>query len=67
MGVAGLESGQLQIIEDLPPESAKRLAGNKTLVLYDLKNFWLHGAWVNHHRPPTNDLRVRPSSLLRCV
>ncbi|NKE64298.1 ABC transporter substrate-binding protein [Ramlibacter sp. RBP-2] len=57
--VAGLESGQLQIIEDLPPESAKRLAGNKSLVLYDLKNFWLHGAWVNHHRPPTNDLKVR--------
>lgn len=56
---AGLESGQLQIIEDLPAESAKRLAGNKNVVLYDLKNFWLHGAWVNHHRAPTNDLRVR--------
>jgi len=57
--VAGLESGQLQIIEDLPAESAKRLAGSKTIVLHDLKDFWLHGAWVNHHRPPTNDLRVR--------
>lgn len=57
--VAGLESGQLQIIEDLPAESAKRLAGNKNIVIHDLKNFWLQGAWVNHHRPPTNDLRVR--------
>lgn len=57
--VAGLESGQLQIIEDLPPESAKRLAGNRNVVIYDLKNFWLHGAWVNHSRPPTNDLKVR--------
>jgi peptide/nickel transport system substrate-binding protein len=57
--VAGLESGQLHIIEDLPPESAKRLAGNKSIAIYDLKNFWLHGAWVNHHRPPTNDLKVR--------
>ena len=57
--VAGLESGQLQIIEDLPAESAKRLAGNKSIVIYDLKNFWLHGAWVNFARAPTNDLRVR--------
>ena len=57
--VAGLESGQLQIIEDLPAESAKRLAGNKNIVIHDLKDFWLHGAWVNHARPPTNDLRVR--------
>ena len=57
--VAGLESGQLQIIEDLPAESAKRLAGNKNIVIHELKNFWLHGAWVNHSRPPTNDLRVR--------
>ena len=48
--VAGLESGQLQIIEDLPAESAKRLAGNKAITIFDLKNFWLHGAWVNHHR-----------------
>ena len=57
--VAGLESGQLQIIEDLPAESAKRLAGNKAITIFDLKNFWLHGAWVNHHRPPLNDLRIR--------
>ncbi len=57
--VAGLESGQLQIIGDLPAESAKRLANDKSIVIHDLKNFWLHGAWVNHARPPTNDLRVR--------
>ena len=57
--VAGLESGQLQIIEDLPAESAKRLAANKQITIHDLKDFWLQGAWVNHHRPPTNDLRVR--------
>ncbi len=57
--VAGLESGQLQIIEDLPAESAKRLIGNKKIAIHDLKDFWLQGAWVNHHRPPTHDLRVR--------
>ena len=57
--VAGIESGQLQIIEDLPAESAKRLIKNKNIQIYDLKNFWLHGAWVNHHRAPTNNLQVR--------
>jgi len=57
--VAGLEAGQLQIIEDLPAESAKRLVNNKNITIFDLKNFWLQGAWVNHHRPPTNDLRIR--------
>ncbi|MEO6269228.1 MAG: ABC transporter substrate-binding protein [Lautropia sp.] len=57
--VAGLEAGQLQIIEDLPAESAKRLVNNKNITIFDMKNFWLQGAWVNHHRPPTNDLRIR--------
>lgn len=56
---AGIESGQLQIIEDLPAESAKRLINNKNIQIYELKNFWLHGAWVNHHRGPTNNLQVR--------
>jgi peptide/nickel transport system substrate-binding protein len=57
--VAGLESGQLHIIEDLPAESAKRLAANKGIAIHDLKNFWLQGAWVNHHRAPTSNLQVR--------
>lgn len=57
--VAGLESGQFHLIEDLPIESAKRLANNKSIVTYDLKNWWLHGAWVNHSRAPTNDNRIR--------
>ena len=57
--VAGLESGQLKIIEDLPAESAKRLAGNTSIAIHDLKDFWLQGAWVNFDRPPTNDQRIR--------
>ncbi|BBK39074.1 ABC di/peptide transporter substrate-binding protein [Allostella sp. ATCC 35155] len=57
--VAGLESGQFHIVEDIPTESAKRLEGRKDIVLYDLKNWWLHAAWVNHARPPTDNLKVR--------
>jgi peptide/nickel transport system substrate-binding protein len=57
--VAGLESGQFHIIEDLPAESAKRLAANKDIKIHDLKNWWLHGAWVNHARAPTTDNKIR--------
>lgn len=57
--VAGLESGQFHIIEDLPVPAAKRLTGNPKIALYDLKNWWLHGAWVNHAKSPTQDNRVR--------
>jgi peptide/nickel transport system substrate-binding protein len=57
--VAGLEAGQFHIIEDLPVESAKRIASNKAIAVHDLKNWWLHGAWVNHSKPPTDDNRIR--------
>jgi len=57
--VAGLEAGQFHIVEDIPTESAKRIQGNKDIVLYDLKNWWLHAAWVNHGRAPTNNLKIR--------
>ncbi|MCC7272830.1 MAG: ABC transporter substrate-binding protein [Alphaproteobacteria bacterium] len=57
--VAGLESGQLHIVEDIPTESAKRLVGRKDIVLYDLKNWWLHGTWVNHARAPTDNPKIR--------
>jgi len=57
--VAGLEAGQFHIIEDLPTESAKRLEGNKTLVIKDQKNWWLHSAWVNLAKAPTDNLLVR--------
>ena len=57
--VAGLESGQFHIIEDLPAESAKRLAASRDIKIHDLKNWWLHGAWVNHAKAPTTDNKVR--------
>lgn len=57
--VAGLESGQFHIIEDLPSESAKRVASNKDIRIYDLKNWWLHAAWLNEAKAPTDNLKVR--------
>jgi peptide/nickel transport system substrate-binding protein len=57
--VAGLETGELHIVEDVPTKSAERLKNRPDIQLRPLKHWWLHGAWVNHHRPPTDNLLVR--------
>ena len=50
--VAGLETGQFHLTEDVPTKSAKRLADNKNIVLHPVKRWWIHGTWVNHANPP---------------
>lgn len=57
--VAGLETGELHVVEDVPTKSAERLKGRADIRLLPLKYWWLHGAWVNHKRPPTDNLLVR--------
>jgi peptide/nickel transport system substrate-binding protein len=57
--VAGLETGQFHISEDVPTKSAKRLQDNKAIVLHPVKRWWIHGAWVNHSNPPFDNLQVR--------
>jgi len=57
--VAALEAGEVQVIEDVPPKAASRLARDKAIELHALKHWWLHGAWVNAAKPPTNNLIVR--------
>lgn len=57
--VAGLETGELHVVEDVPTKSAERLKTRTDIRLLPLKYWWLHGAWVNHQRPPTNNLMVR--------
>jgi len=57
--VAGLETGELHVVEDIPTKSAERLRGNRDIRLLPMRHWWLHGAWVNHQRPPTNSLSVR--------
>ncbi len=57
--VAGLEAGSSRSSRTCRRSRPSAWSNNKNITIFDLKNFWLQGAWVNHHRPPTNDLRVR--------
>lgn len=57
--VAGLETGEFHVVEDVPTKSAERLRTNRDIRLLPMRHWWLHGAWVNHHRPPTDSLMVR--------
>ncbi len=57
--VAGLETGELHVVEDVPTKSAERLRTNRDIRLLPMKHWWLQGAWMNHQRPPTNALAVR--------
>ena len=57
--VAGMETNQFQLTEDIPTKAAKRLQDNKTITLYPVKRWWIHGAWVNHANPPFNNIDIR--------
>lgn len=57
--IAALETGEVHVVEDVPPNDAARLAANKALALHKLKYWWMHGAWVNHVKSPTDKLLVR--------
>jgi len=57
--VAGLETGQFQVVEDIPPRAAERLRSNNAIVIHLYRSFWQQDSWVNHARSPTDKLLVR--------
>ncbi len=57
--VAGMETGQFHVTEDIPPRAAERLRPNTAIQIHPLRHFWQQCSWVNHVRPPTNNLLVR--------
>ncbi|MBI1773783.1 MAG: ABC transporter substrate-binding protein [Proteobacteria bacterium] len=57
--VAGLETGELQGVEDVPTKSQDRLKQNKNVVLKPLNNFWIQISIPNFSAPPTDNLKVR--------
>lgn len=61
--VAGLETGELQAVEDVPTVAQKRLAGNKDIKLLKLDNFWLNVMHGNWSAPPTDNLKFRQAVL----
>ncbi len=57
--VAGLETGELQGVEDVPTIAQKRLAANKSIKLLKLDDFWLNVTYANWSQPPTDNLKFR--------
>ena len=57
--VAGLETGELHAVEDLPTKSLDRLKANKDVRLAPLTNWWIQISTINNSLPPTDDLKVR--------
>ena len=57
--VAGLETGELQGVQDVPTIAQKRIAANKDIRLLKLENFWLNVTYGNWSAPPTNNLKFR--------
>jgi peptide/nickel transport system substrate-binding protein len=57
--VAGLETGELQAVEDVPTIMQKRIGANANIKLVKLENFWLNVLYPNWSAPPTNNLKFR--------
>lgn len=57
--VAALESGEVQLAEDIPVPAAKRLADNKAIKIYTLKSFNMPVLFVNNALPPTDNVKLR--------
>lgn len=57
--VAGLETGELHAVEDVPTKSLDRLKGMRDVRLLPLENWWIQIATANASQPPTDDVRVR--------
>ncbi len=57
--VAGLETGELHAVEDVPQASVARLRENKSIKIIPYENFWIHLATPNFARPPTDNPKVR--------
>ena len=57
--VAGLRTGELQGVEDVPSKSVADLTADKNITTLPLKNWWIQIANPNTSNPPTDKLLVR--------
>jgi peptide/nickel transport system substrate-binding protein len=57
--VAGLKTGELQGVEDIPAKSLPELKGDKSITILPLKNWWIQIAYPNTSVPPTDNLNFR--------
>ncbi len=57
--VAGLQTGEVQGVEDVPTKSLPTLKNNKNVTLLPLPNWWIQIAEPNTANPPTDNLDFR--------
>ncbi len=57
--VAGLQTGELQAVEDVPTKSVADLKTNKSVTLLPLLNWWIQIALPNTSQPPSDNLAFR--------
>jgi peptide/nickel transport system substrate-binding protein len=57
--VAGLKTGELQGVEDVPTKAAAELKNDKNITLTPLLNWWVHIALPNLSAGPTDNLDFR--------
>jgi peptide/nickel transport system substrate-binding protein len=57
--VAGLETGELNAVEDIPQASVPRLQENPKIKIVPYESFWNHLATPNFAKAPTNNALVR--------
>lgn len=57
--VAGLQTGELQGVEDVPTKSVAALKKDKNIHLLPLKNWWIQITYPNLSAPPTDNLDFR--------
>jgi peptide/nickel transport system substrate-binding protein len=57
--VAGLQTGELQAVEDIPANNAADLKKNKDITLLPLANWWIQIALPNVQKPPTDNVYFR--------
>jgi peptide/nickel transport system substrate-binding protein len=57
--VAGLRTGELQGVEDIPAKSVPDLKKESNITILPLLNWWIQITYPNVSVPPTNDLMFR--------
>jgi peptide/nickel transport system substrate-binding protein len=56
---AGLQSGEFQVLEQMPTPTAKRLANDKSIATYEMMPWAFQTFIFNASQPPTNNAKFR--------
>jgi peptide/nickel transport system substrate-binding protein len=56
---AGLQSGEFQVLEQMPTPTAKRLANDRTITMHEMMPWAFQVFIFNASQPPTNNPKVR--------